>query len=176
MTIDVPAARQKSRRRTTVTRDEGRHAVRPSISHEAAAAEARARDEALRYDRESGWVGWILFAGVMMILLGAFNAIEGFVALLNGNWLASNSDLPVRVDYAAWGWTWLIFGAIEATAGFGVLRGATWARVVGVVFAALNAIGQLLFIPAYPFWAMTVIGVDIIVIWALTVHGGDVRG
>lgn len=125
--------------------------------------------------RVTGWFGWILFAAVMMIMLGSFNAIEGFVALLNGNWLAKSTTLPINFDYQTWGWTWIIFGSVVAIAGLGVLAGQLWARIVGVVFAGLNAIAQLLFIPAYPFWALTVIVVDILVIWALTVHGGELR-
>jgi len=125
--------------------------------------------------RSSGWFGWVLFAGVMMIMLGSINAIEGFIALLNGNWLASSTALPIRFDYTTWGWTWLIFGSVVATAGLGVLAGQLWARIVGVVVAGLNAIGQLLFIPAYPFWAVTVVVVDVLVIWALTVHGSEMR-
>lgn len=148
---------------------------RPLITHDVDGRRTPDRGDAMIREDRSGWEGWLLFAGIMMILVGAFNAIEGFVALLNGNWLASNTELPITIDYTVWGWTWLIFGTIEAAAGFGVLRGATWARIVGVTFAALNAIVQLLFIPAYPFWAMTVIAVDIIVIWALAVHGGDLR-
>jgi hypothetical protein len=126
-------------------------------------------------NRVTGWFGWILFAGVMMIMLGSFNAIEGFIALLNGNWLAKSTTLPINFDYQTWGWTWIIFGSLVAIAGLGVLAGQLWARIVGVIFAGLNAIAQLLFIPAYPFWALTVIVVDVLVIWALTVHGGELR-
>jgi hypothetical protein len=129
----------------------------------------------IREDPGSGWAGWVVFAGAMMIMLGSFNAIEGFVALLNGNWLADNTSLPVTFNYATWGWTWLIFGSVVAVAGLGVLAGQTWARVVGVIFALLNATAQMLFIPAYPFWALTVIALDVLVIWALTAHGGELR-
>jgi hypothetical protein len=123
----------------------------------------------------SGWFGWILFAGVMMIMLGSLNAIQGFIALLNGNWLAKSTALPVHFDYRTWGWTWIIFGSVVAVAGLGVLAGQLWARIVGVIFAGLNAIAQMLYIPAYPFWGLTVIVVDVLVIWALTVHGGELR-
>jgi hypothetical protein len=129
----------------------------------------------IRDDRGEGAVGWAVFAAVMLLMSGSFNAIEGFVALLNGNWLADTTALPIEVDYAAWGWTWLIFGSLVVAAGLGVLAGQTWARIVGVTFAALNAIVQMLFVPAYPFWALSVVVVDIIVIWALTAHGGDLK-
>jgi hypothetical protein len=64
---------------------------------------------------------------------------------------------------------------VVAVAGLGVLAGQTWARVVGVIFALLNATAQMLFIPAYPFWALAVIVLDVLVIWALTAHGGELR-
>jgi hypothetical protein len=129
----------------------------------------------IREDAAAGSAGWVVFAAVMMIMVGSFNAIEGFVALLNASWLRANTALPITIDYTVWGWAWLIFGSLVAAAGFGALLGQTWARVVGVTFAALNAIAQLLFIPAYPFWALTVIAIDVIVIWALTAHGGELR-
>lgn len=127
----------------------------------------------IREDRQGGAAGLVVFAGVMMMVAGSFNVIEGLVALLNSRWLASSTALPVHVDYTAWGWTWVIFGSVVFTAGVGALAGRMWARVVGVVFAALNAIVQLLYIEAYPFWALAVVAVDIIVIWALTVHGDE---
>jgi hypothetical protein len=148
---------------------------KPQAMHDAGPYRTPSTDAMIREDRGPGSVGWVVFAAVMMIMAGSFNAIEGFVALLNGNWLADNTALPIQIDYAAWGWTWLIFGSLVAAAGLGVLAGQTWARIVGVTFAALNAIVQLLFIPAYPFWALAVIVVDIIVIWALTAHGGELR-
>jgi len=134
-----------------------------------------AGNDMIREDRDSARVGWVVFAAAMMILVGSFNAIEGFVALLNGNWLASNTALPITFDYTTWGWTWLIFGSVVALAGIGVLAGQMWARVVGVVFAGLDAVAQLVWLPAYPVWGVIVIAVDVIVIWALTVHGGALR-
>jgi hypothetical protein len=132
-------------------------------------------DPIAREDRASGWFGWILFAGIMMLILGSINAIQGFIALLNGNWLASSTSLPVQFDYSTWGWTWIIFGSVVAIAGLGVLVGQLWARIIGVIVAGLNLIAQILFIPAYPLWALTVIALDVLVIWALAVHGGEVR-
>jgi hypothetical protein len=129
-----------------------------------------------REDRGAGRLGWVVFAGVMMMVLGSFNAIQGLVALLNGSWLASEAALPVSVDYTTWGWTWVIVGTVVAIAGGGVFFGQLWARIVGVVFAALNAIGQLLFMPAYPFWSLSILVLDLIVIWALTMHGREVAG
>jgi hypothetical protein len=148
---------------------------KPQAMHDVGAYRSPSNNIVIREDRGGGAVGWVVFAAVMMIMSGSFNAIEGFVALLNGNWLADKTALPIQIDYAAWGWTWLIFGSLIAAAGIGVLAGQMWARIVGVAFATVNAIVQLLFIPAYPFWGLSVVAVDIIAIWALTAHGGELK-
>ena len=121
----------------------------------------------------SGWSGWAAFAGIIMIVLGVFNALDGIVALAKWNGLPASGSLPVTINYTAWGWTWLILGIIIALAGFGILAGQTWARAVGVVVAALNAMAQLAYIPAYPLWSILIILVDILVIYALTAHGRE---
>jgi hypothetical protein len=111
----------------------------------------------------------------MMVLLGAFQVIEGLVALLRrGFYVVAPQGLVVDVDYNTWGWVHLIIGVVVAATGLGVLAGRTWARVVGVVFAGLSAIVNLAFFPAYPFWAAIVIVVDIVVIYALCVHGRQI--
>lgn len=127
----------------------------------------------MQQEEPTAWTGWVAFAGIMMIVLGVFNALDGLVALLNGSWLVDNTQLPVTINYTAWGWTWVIVGTIVAVAGFGVLAGQTWARVAGIIMAALNAMAQLMFIPAYPIWSILIITIDIIVIWSLTAHGRE---
>lgn len=146
---------------------------KPQAMHDPYRLPMGATPEVIHEDRRSDHVGGALFAGVMMMISGACNMIQGLVALSNARWFADSRALPVRFDHTASGWIWLIFGSVVATAGFNVLGGGTWARIVGIVVAALNAIVQPLFIPAYPFWAMTVIAVDIVVIWGLAAHGGD---
>jgi hypothetical protein len=127
-------------------------------------------------DRFSGWVGWIIFAGLMMILLGAFQAIEGLVALFNqGYYLVRPSGLVISVDYTAWGWVHLIIGVLAMLAGVGLMKGNAVARVVGVVLAGLSAIVNLAFIAAYPLWSTIVIAIDIIVIYAIIVHGRELK-
>ncbi len=105
-------------------------------------------------------------------VLGSFHAIQGLVAILNDDqYLVGSGDLVVHVDYTAWGWTHLIAGAVAIFAGFGLFKGQTWARVVGVIFAVLSAIVNVGFLPAYPIWSVMMIALDIIIIMALTVHG-----
>jgi hypothetical protein len=127
-------------------------------------------------ERSGDWRGWITFAGVMMIMLGTFQGIEGLVALLNRGFYAVGPEgLVVSVDYNAWGWLHLVIGLVLVATGLGVMTGQTWARVVGIVLAALSALVNLAFMAAYPFWSIIVIFVDIVVIYALAVHGRQMR-
>jgi hypothetical protein len=124
----------------------------------------------------TAWVGWIMFAGVMMIMLGTFEAIAGLVALLNDEYyLVTRNDLVVSVDYTTWGWVHLLLGIVVAAAGLGVMVGQMWARVVGILVALASAIVNIAFLAAYPVWSTIIITVDILVIYSLTVHGRETK-
>ncbi len=126
--------------------------------------------------RPTGWLGWVLFAGLVMLLLGIFHAIAGLIALFNASYyLVGPNGLVVNVNYAAWGWVHLILGIVVAAAGWAVMVGQTWGRVVGIVLALLSAIVNLGFLPAYPVWSVIFIALDIVVIYALAVHGREAR-
>ncbi len=137
---------------------------------------ARARDayneNPQAYTSESDdWSGWISFAGVMMLLLGTFQLIQGLVAIFSPTYyVVGSGGLVVSVDYTAWGWVHLLLGVLIVAAGFGVMVGKTWARVVGIVLAGLSAIVNLAFIGAYPIWGVILIAIDITVIYALATH------
>jgi hypothetical protein len=128
-----------------------------------------------RGDAPTGWTGWIAFAGVMMVLAGILNAVYGLVAIVNDEWVAWTNSTAVYLDISQWGWVHLILGLIVLAAGIGVFSGNVLARLVGIVVAALSLIGNFFFIPAYPLWALTVIVIDALVIWALTAHGSEMR-
>jgi hypothetical protein len=124
----------------------------------------------------TAWVGWVLFAGVVMFTVGFFNIIQGLVALLNSAlYRTPRAGLPVMENYAAWGWTLLIFGVILCATGYGVMVGRTWARVVGVIVAALNALANMVFVAAYPIWITMTIALNVVAIFALVVHGGETK-
>lgn len=130
----------------------------------------------LTQPRTTAWVGWVIFAGVIMFMVGCFNVIAGIVALINDNYyLVRPSGLMIEFDYTAWGWTLLIYGIVVGFAGFGVLVGQTWARVVGVILVGFNALLNLAFLAAYPIWSALIIGLDVVVIYALIVHGRETR-
>ncbi|WP_291410396.1 hypothetical protein [Actinophytocola sp.] len=120
-------------------------------------------------------MGWIWFAAVMMVLVGTFNAIYGLVALFEDTYFTATSQGLLVFDLTQWGWIHLIVGAAAVIAGFALLIGATWARVLAVVLAVLNAIAQLAFMSAYPAWSLIVIALDVLVIWAVIVHGDELR-
>ncbi len=124
----------------------------------------------------TAWAGWVVFGGMMMIALGAFQAMAGIVALLNDTYYAVvSSRLVVSVDYTVWGWTHLAFGALALVAGVGLMTGAMWARVLGVAVAALSMVLNFAFIPAAPLWALTIITLDVLVIYAIMAHGSEVK-
>ena len=124
----------------------------------------------------SGWVGWIVFAGFMMVMLGTFHIIDGLIALFQDEYfLVGKSGLTVHVDYTVWGWVHLIGGIIIIVAGVGLFSGKVWARFVAVPMAMISAVVNIAFLSAYPIWSTIMIVLDILVIWAVTVHGGELR-
>ena len=129
-----------------------------------------------RAQEASGWaVGFILFAGIMMVMSGFFQAFSGLVALFQNEFYVATRNYLFQFDATSWGWIHLLVGLIVASAGFAVMAGRTWGRVVGITLAVLSAIANFAFIPYYPFWALTVITLDVFVIWALTAHGRDLQ-
>ncbi|MBM7773794.1 putative membrane protein [Actinokineospora baliensis] len=124
-------------------------------------------------EQRTGWVGWIFFGAIMMVLAGLSTVIFGLVALFQGDhYLAVPGGLLV-FDLTGWGWVHLVVGAVAAFAGFALLGGATWAKVAAVVLAGVNAISQIAFLPAYPAWSLVAIALDVLVIWAVVVHGRE---
>jgi hypothetical protein len=150
----------------------------PSSTKEGSAVSEQAAPQyrsAGRTEEASGWaVGFILFAGIMMVMSGFFQAFSGLVALFENEFYVATRNYLFQFDATTWGWVHLIVGLIVAFAGFAVMAGRTWGRVVGITLAVVSAVANFAFIPYYPFWAMTIIALDIFVIWALAAHGRDV--
>ena len=113
---------------------------------------------------------------VCSVLVGSFQVINGLVALFNsGYYVAPEQDLVVSVDFTAWGWTHMLLGALAIAAGFALMAGRMWARVMAIALALVSAIVNMAFIAAYPIWSLTVIAVDVLVIYAVTAHGSEVK-
>ena len=124
----------------------------------------------------TGWVGWIIFAGTMLVILGIFHAIQGLVALFNDSvYLVGPKGLVINVDYTALGWIHLIGGIIVVLAGVALFAGKMWARILAVIVAVVSAIINVVFLPAYPIWSTMMIAIDVLVIWAVTVHGSEMK-
>ena len=129
-----------------------------------------------QYDQPTAWAGWVVFAGAMLIMLGTFQVIQGIVALFDdGFYLVGSDGLVVDVDYNTWGWIHIVIGVVGVLTGVGLLAGNMAARIVGVGVAFLSAIVNLAFISAYPIWSTILITLDVIVIYAIIVHGQEVK-
>jgi hypothetical protein len=123
----------------------------------------------------SAWAtGFIIFAAVMMMMSGAFQALAGLVALFEDEFYVATPNYLLQLDATTWGWIHLLLGVLVVIASFAVLAGRIWGRVIGVILAALSALANFAFIPYYPVWSLVVITLDVFVIWALTAHGRDV--
>jgi hypothetical protein len=114
--------------------------------------------------------GWVIFAATLMVLVGGFNIIDGLVALFNAGYYGAHFTLMTG-NLQAWGWWNLIFGAILVVTGLGLFTGSLWARIIGIVLVAINALAQLTIIAIFPIWALVIIAIDVGVIYALAVNG-----
>lgn len=123
--------------------------------------------------KSTGWVGWIVFTAAMLLMLGIFNAVNGLAAIFADDIFVTGAAGAVIFDVTTWGWVHLVLGALAAATGVALMQGAPWARAVAVGFVMLNMLTQLLFLPAYPFWSLLIIVLDVVVLWALIVHGDE---
>ena len=115
--------------------------------------------------------GFAVFAGSVMLLVGAFQAIMGLAAIFDDEFFVVTTNYVFDLDVTAWGWIHLLLGVILMFAGWGAFSGAVWARAIGMLFAILSAIANFFFIPYYPVWSIVVIALDVWVIWAITRPG-----
>lgn len=113
-------------------------------------------------------IGGVVFAGVMMIMIGAFQAISGLAAIIEDDLFVIGKDYIFELDTTAWGWVHLLLGIAILLAGFALFSGKIWAVTFAIVLATLSAIANFFYIPHYPFWAILIIALDVWVIWALT--------
>jgi len=119
----------------------------------------------------SPWAhGIAVFAGLAMIIGGAFQALEGLAAVVNDKWLVVLPQYIYAFDLTVWGVIHLLVGLALLVIGVSLLRGQTWARVAGIVVAVISAIVNFAFLPHSPLWAILIIAVDVLVIWALTTY------
>ncbi|MFJ9682913.1 hypothetical protein ACIRP2_33435 [Streptomyces sp. NPDC101194] len=111
--------------------------------------------------------GTTVLAAVMLIVGGAMAVFEGIAALTKDHLFVVTRHYVFRFSLTGWGWVHLILGIVIVLAGCAVLGGALWARFFGVAVAGLGAIANFLWLPYYPLWAMVLIAVNILAVWAL---------
>ena len=126
--------------------------------------------------RVTGWTGWIVFAAVILLISGVFTAVQGLVALIGPSayYVLGEGSLWL-LDVTGWGWWNLIIGVLLVLVALALVAGQTWARIVALVLVIISAFSQLLLIPAQPWWSLITIAIDVLIIYALTVHGREMR-
>lgn len=118
--------------------------------------------------------GWVLFATTVFVIAAVMDVIYGLTAIINNEWIVFAADEVWYLDISAWGWITLIVGVLGLIVAWGVYAGQTWARVVGIIVAALAAISAFIIIPYFPVWGVAILATWVLAIWALAVHGDEV--
>lgn len=122
------------------------------------------------YEDSPGY-GWVIFAGIMLMIAGTVNVVYGIAAIANSSFYVANTHF-VFGDLKTWGWIVMLVGVVQLCAGLGVWVQAQWARWTGVFIAALNGMAQLAFIAAYPWLSLAIFALDMLIIYGLVAYGG----
>jgi hypothetical protein len=122
------------------------------------------------HQSEGHGYGLVLLASVLLVVVGCFNLIYGIAAIANSHVFTANAHY-VFGSLRTWGWITLIIGVVQLLAAGGVLAGNQLARWFAVAVVGLSAIDQMFFIPAYPFWSLMIIAVDVVALYGLCVYG-----
>jgi hypothetical protein len=119
--------------------------------------------------------GWIGFAGILMLIIGSIDFMQGLIALFEDEYYVVTGSGFLVVDLTGWGWIMLIWGTLLVLAGLGLLGGQSWARWFAIVVVSLNFIAQLGFLgnSQYPLWSLTVVGLNVVVLYALTARWSE---
>jgi hypothetical protein len=125
--------------------------------------------------KSGAWTGMVVFAGTMLLVIGAINFIEGIVALFQDERIVVLPNRFVLLDLTSWGWTLLLFGIAMFAVGAGLLATQTWARISAIIVVGIHAIFQIFTLGSYPFWSLLMLALDTFVIFALTARWSSVR-
>jgi hypothetical protein len=128
-------------------------------------------DRTTTYVDQDRGSGWITFAGVMIVMVSVLNIIDGIAAISKSSFFVGDARY-VFSDLKTWGWIVLALGVLQMVVAFGVWAGNELARWAGIVVVSINAVAQLLFIPAYPFWSLAIFTLDLLVLYGLAAYGG----
>ena len=130
-----------------------------------------------RRDMDTAWTGWIGFAAIMLALIGSITFFEGLVAIFRDEYYVVTGKQVLIFDLTTWGWIMLFWGILLFIAGLGLAAKSGWARWFTIIVVSLNLIAQLGFLgnTQYPLWSLVVIGLEIVVLFALTARWGEVQ-
>jgi multisubunit Na+/H+ antiporter MnhG subunit len=122
------------------------------------------------------WTGWIGFASIMLTIIGAINFFEGLIAVIRDQYYVVHGDQLVLFDTTTWGWLMMIFGVLLFLVGLGLASKQGWARWTAVILVAVNLLANLGWLgnSGYPLWTLTVVALEIVVLYALTARWSDV--
>jgi hypothetical protein len=124
----------------------------------------------------TAWSGWIVFAGILIAIVGILQIALGTIALARDELFAVQpARLLVDAGWTTWGWVHLVLGILQIVVGVGLLVGQMWARATGVVLAVVSILVNIVFLAAFPVWSVIVLVFDVITIYAITAHGREVR-
>jgi hypothetical protein len=143
------------------------------MSVETPGAQSYREPAATSYGDDDRGYGWVAFAGVMLLVVGTLNTIDGIAAIGNANFFDNHTDYMFG-SLHTWGWVVLVLGVAQLLVGLGVFAKNQFARWVGVFVLSANAVAQLLMIPAYPFWSLAIFTLDILAIYGLSAYGGRI--
>jgi hypothetical protein len=132
-------------------------------------AESQTTSYEAAYDDQRGY-GWMVYAGVLLLVLGTLNFIEGVAAIDHAHFFVGNAHY-IAGDLNTWGWVVMWIGVVQWIVGVGVFVKNQFARWSGVVVLSFNAIAQLVMIPAYPFWSLCILALDVVAIYGLITYG-----
>jgi len=127
-------------------------------------------------DVGGAWTGWVVFASIMLAVVGGLNIVQGLAALLDDTYflVRSGNDL-LLTGFTTWGWILLIWGIVQLAAGFGLNSGQGWARVTAIIVACVSIFVQIAFLAAFPIWSVVIIALDVMIIFALTARWSEAR-
>ncbi len=126
-----------------------------------------------RTTNTTGWVGWIYFAGFLMLVKAVFQGFLGIIALSRSDFYVVTPDQLSIYNYTAWGWGHIILAIVLLTAGLSLLSGHLWGRIVGAIAASIALVVNLAFLPAYPVWSILAAIIDVLILYAILVHGRE---
>lgn len=128
-----------------------------------------------RYQMNRGWAGWVVFAGVMTVLLGLYHGAAGVVALFRDDiYLTTPKGAAISTNFTAWGWTHIVIGLVLVAAGGTLLiSGSLWSRIIVVLAALVQILMEFVYFSVTPLWSGVAIVLGIFSVYAVVVHGHD---